>query len=118
MLVHSLDGRDGPITDDADMFDLATSFCKNLFKKDDPFLCNLAANFFSTSKCVTDAQNVELEAPFSKEEVKKANFDSYSNGASSPDGLPFLFYQHFWDMPKDDLMAMFRDFHDGKLDIF
>jgi hypothetical protein len=31
MLVHSLDGPDGPITDEADMLDLATSFYKNLF---------------------------------------------------------------------------------------
>jgi hypothetical protein len=33
MLVHSLDGPDGPITEEADMLDLATSFYKDLFKK-------------------------------------------------------------------------------------
>jgi hypothetical protein len=67
---------------------------------------------------MTDDQNIDLEAPFSEEEVMKAIFDSYSDGALGPDGLPFLFYQHFWDMLKDDLMAIFKDFHDGKLDIF
>jgi hypothetical protein len=67
---------------------------------------------------MTDDQNIDLEAPFSEEEVRKAIFDSYSDGALGPDGLPFLFYQHFWDMLKDDLMAIFKDFHDGKLDIF
>jgi hypothetical protein len=73
---------------------------------------------FSPEECVTANQNRGLEGPFTEEEVKKAIFDSYSDGAPSPDGLPFIFYQHFWDMLKDDLMAMFKDFHEGDLDLF
>jgi hypothetical protein len=76
----------------------------------------LAEDFYSSNECVTDEQNRKLEAPFSEEEIKKAIFDSYSDGAPGPDGLPFVFYQHFWDMLKDDLMAMFKYFHEGKLD--
>jgi hypothetical protein len=38
MLVHSLDGPDGLITYDAEMLDLATSFYRNLLKKDDPLV--------------------------------------------------------------------------------
>jgi hypothetical protein len=36
-----------------------------------------------------------LEAPFTEEEIKKVVFDSYSDGAAGPDGLPFLFYNIF-----------------------
>ena len=36
-----------------------------------------------------------LEAPFSEEEVKKAIFGSYSDGAPGPDGLPFLILPTF-----------------------
>jgi hypothetical protein len=118
MLVHSLDGPDGPITDEAGMLDLATSFYKNPFKKEVPSRYRIADNFFSTDERVSENQNRSLEAPFTEEEVKKAIFYSYSDGAPSPDGLPFIFYQHFWDMLKDDLMAMFKDFHDGNLDIY
>ena len=28
----------------------------------------------------------------------------------------FFFYQHFWDLIKDDLVAMFNEFHKGELD--
>jgi hypothetical protein len=39
-------------------------------------------------------------------------------GSLGPDGLPFLFYQKFWDSIKDDLYNMFLEFHRGGLDLF
>jgi hypothetical protein len=39
------------------------------------------------------------------------------DGVPGPDGLHFLFYQHFWDNVKAELMAMFSNFHNGDLDI-
>lgn len=59
-----------------------------------------------------------MEAPFSEEEVNKAIFESFSDGAQGPDGLSFMFYQHFWELVKGDLLNMFKDFHEGSLDIF
>jgi mannosylglycoprotein endo-beta-mannosidase len=40
------------------------------------------------------------------------------NKAPGPDGFPAKFYQVFWSLIKDDLMAMFRDFHNGELPLF
>jgi hypothetical protein len=45
-------------------------------------------------------------------------FNSYSDGAPGPDGLPFLFYQKFWDILKSDLVRLFEDFHNRKLDLY
>jgi hypothetical protein len=59
-----------------------------------------------------------LEAKFTKEEVKKAVFESYSDGAPGPDGLSFMFYQSFWDVIKRDILEVFEDFHKGELDIY
>jgi hypothetical protein len=50
--------------------------------------------------------------------VKTAIFDSYSEGAPGPDGLSFVFYQSFWDMIKQDLMAMLEEFRRGQLDLY
>jgi hypothetical protein len=44
-------------------------------------------------------------------------FDSYSDGAPGPDGLPFFFYQHFWELIKKDLLRLFDEFYRGRLDI-
>jgi len=37
------------------------------------------------------------------------------NKSPSPDGFPVEFYQVFWELIKDDLLAMFTDFHQGTL---
>jgi hypothetical protein len=45
-------------------------------------------------------------------------FGCYAEGAPRPDGIPFLFYQKFWSVVKDDLVDLFRDFQEGKLDLY
>ena len=40
------------------------------------------------------------------------------NKAPGPDGFPAEFYQVFWEIIKDDLMALFRDFHKEDLNLF
>jgi hypothetical protein len=40
------------------------------------------------------------------------------NKAPSPDGFPAEFYQVFWSLLKDDLMAIFKEFHKGDLPPF
>jgi len=40
------------------------------------------------------------------------------DGAPIHDVLSFMFYQHFWDVIKADLIALFQAFYDGKLNIF
>jgi hypothetical protein len=58
-----------------------------------------------------------LESEFSKVEIKKAIEGSYAEGAPGPDGFLFLFYQRFWSIIKDDLMAMVRIFEKGEMNI-
>jgi hypothetical protein len=40
------------------------------------------------------------------------------NKSTGPDGFPAEFYQVFWKMIKDDLMALFNDFHSGTLPLY
>jgi hypothetical protein len=40
------------------------------------------------------------------------------NKTPGPDGFLVEFYQVFWSLIKDGLMAMFRDFHIGSLPLF
>ena len=39
------------------------------------------------------------------------------NEVPGPDGFPPVFYQVFWNIIKDDLMALFEEFHSGTLPI-
>src|SRR6185437_10006049 len=50
-------------------------------------------------------------------EIRFAVFDSYVGGAPDLDGLPFLFYQNFWDVIKDDLLALFKSLESENLNL-
>jgi hypothetical protein len=67
---------------------------------------------------VTGEESEVLIKEFSETEVRDAIFQMKHNKAPGPDGFPAEFYQVFWCLIKDDLMAMFRDFHNGNLPLF
>jgi hypothetical protein len=51
-------------------------------------------------------------------EVIEAIFQMEHNKAPGPDGFPAEFYQVFLGVIKDDLLAMFREFHKDTLNLF
>ena len=53
-----------------------------------------------------------LEIPFPMEEVSSALSDLNGDKAPGPDGLTVAFWQSCWDIVSDDVMRMFRDFHE------
>jgi hypothetical protein len=67
---------------------------------------------------ITHEENEALVEEFSEKEVRDASFQVEHNKASGPDGFPAEFYQVFWSLIKNDLMAMFRDFHNGSLPMY
>lgn len=105
------------VTETLDILKVAGGFYKTLFRKDSQRACSLNNDFFSAEEKLSPNESETPQAPFSEEEIKKSVFDTYADGAPGPDGIPFFFYQHFWDLIKHDLIEMFDDFHKGKIDI-
>jgi hypothetical protein len=99
------------------MLNIAVDFYKNLFGKENRLNKSLDNNFWKENERVTAAENDFLGAPFTDFEVKETIFVSYAEGAPSPDGLPFLFYQQFLECIKNDLIAMFQAFWEGNLNL-
>lgn len=54
---------------------------------------------------------VDLELPFSEDEIKKAIWSCGLEKSPGPDGFNFHFFWAFWDVMKTDLVALFNDFH-------
>lgn len=100
------------------MMKIAVDFYKNLFAEEPkPRVC-LGPNFWQIENKVTKEENELLMAPFTEEEIKNAIFSCYAEGAPGPDGISFLFYHKIWDLVKGYLVEMFKDFHQGKLDLY
>jgi len=64
---------------------------------------------------VSELENEHLTQDFQESEVREAIFQMEHNKAPGPDGFPAEFCQVFWDVIKEDLMALFQDFHQGTL---
>jgi hypothetical protein len=67
---------------------------------------------------ITSAESKVLESEFTDKEVREAILWMKHNKAPGSDEFPAEFYQVFWSLIKDDLIAMFRDFHTGELPLF
>jgi len=89
------------------MMKIALDFYKDLFAREDRGDLILGRDFWDASDLVSEEENEILCAPFLEDEIKDAIFSCYAEGAPGPDGLPFLFYENFWDLIKHDIVSMF-----------
>ncbi|KAL6331525.1 hypothetical protein AAG906_011465 [Vitis piasezkii] len=55
-----------------------------------------------------------LELPFTKEEVHSALMDMNRDKAPGPDGFTGAFWQFCWEFVKEEVLEMFKDFHEQK----
>jgi len=113
--IFQLEDGDSIISGDAQIKGHITDYYKNLFGPSENSLIMLDETQTDDIPQVSDLENEYLTAAFSQEEVRTAIFQMEHNKAPGPDGFPPEFYQVFWNLIKDDLMALFTDFHLGSL---
>jgi hypothetical protein len=68
-------------------------------------------------KKLSDSDRVDMDREFSEEEIKSVIDQMERNKAAGPDGFPAEFYQSCWEIVKDDLMVLFNDFYQHKIDL-
>jgi hypothetical protein len=102
------------ITEDKELIEHAVQFYRKLFCKEHRENMGLDENFWAEVK-VTPEENELLEKEFYEEEVKRDIDESYVEGGGRPDGFSFLFYQKFWKIIKEDLMALIKGFEKGSV---
>jgi hypothetical protein len=108
------DGMD-VITGDARLKEHITSYYKNLFGPPENNQISLDERQTDDITQVTTLENELLVDRFSENEIKAAVFQMDHNKAPGPDGFPSEFYQVFWNLIKNDLMDLFKEFHQGSL---
>jgi hypothetical protein len=116
--ISRLEQDDGIIEREEQLKSYITKYYKNLFGCSEGGTLSLNESLVEDIPQVTSAESEMLVAEFSEKEVRDAIFQMKHNKAPGSDGFPAEFYQVFWSLIKNDLMAMFCDFHVGNLPLF
>ena len=95
----------------------ATEYYKELFGPAPGNMFQLDPNLWSLEEKISEEDNIELSRPFTIEEVKYALFSMETNKAPGPDNIPVEFYQHCWEVVKNDIMRLFLDFYNNNFDV-
>ena len=110
--------KDGVEIEDPDMIlDLATNYYKDLFGHSGRSDIKLQQGCWTDEEKISQTESENLCKHFDMEEVKQVVFGMEKNTASGPDHLPMEFFQICWDVIKQDLMDMFEEFYESKLDL-
>ncbi|KAF3777918.1 retrotransposable element ORF2 protein [Nymphaea thermarum] len=92
--------------------------CTKFFKA---LLCDDAAtgsmfDHISPSPTVSREENLQLLAPISDLEIKRAVFSSKADSAPGPDGFPAFFFQRYWHIVGGDVTKAIKGFFEtGRL---
>jgi hypothetical protein len=113
--IYSLKDDNGVYIEEEGLKSRIIKYYKGLFGKPEQKAIELDESFTHDILWVSNAENEILTAPFSLDEVREAVFHMEHNKAPGPDGFLAEFYQVFWEVIKNDLMAMFTDFHNNLL---
>jgi hypothetical protein len=102
---------------DENLLKHATDYYKELFGKGTGNTFPLDPDLWVEGEKVSDEDNNILTQPFCRKEVKDALDQMEHNKAAGPDAIPAEFFQTCWEVVRGDIMEMFHDLFEGKLDV-
>ena len=62
--------------------------------------------------CIIQQEAESLEIPFAEIEIYSALMEMNGDKAPGPDGFTVSFWQNAWDFTKEEIMEMFKEFHE------
>jgi hypothetical protein len=110
-----LEQDEGTIIGQENLKTYISEYYKQLFGLSTVSSCVLDESVTQDISKKLEEENIILTADFTKKEVFDAVSQMEKNKAPGLDGFPTEFYQRFWKVIKDNLMAMFGSFQRGKL---
>ena len=116
--IFRLEQEDGVIVGNLELKKYITHYYKNLFGQPDENDISLVESWIDDIPQVTEIENEILISAITETEVKEAVFQMEHNKAPGPDGFPAEFYQVFWEIIKEDFMALFKDFQKERLSLY
>ncbi|RVW21251.1 putative ribonuclease H protein [Vitis vinifera] len=62
--------------------------------------------------CISQQEAESLETPFAETEIHSALMEMNGDKSPGPDGFTVAFWQNAWDFAKEEIMEMFKEFHE------
>ncbi|XP_024171710.1 uncharacterized protein LOC112177676 [Rosa chinensis] len=89
--------------DDEGMDTVVTSYFSKMFTATSLDVEAIDLTLDAIQPCVTIVMNQKLCAPYTEEEVRVALFQMYPTKSHGPDGMPPLFFLHYWETIRVDV---------------
>jgi hypothetical protein len=102
---------------DQNLLKLATDYYNDLFGPALDHDIPIDPSLWNQEEKVTERDNEWSGRPFIEEEVKYALFQMERNKAAGPDKIPVNFFQICWEIIKKDIMEIFKELYENKLDV-
>jgi hypothetical protein len=116
--IFELQHEDTLIEGEQALKEYITSYYRDLFGP--PKQCSFSLDESRVDDIVQVSQegNNLIIRPFTHEEIREAVFPMEHKKAPGPDGFPAEFYHACWEIIKDDLLELFREFQNGNLPLY
>lgn len=119
--ITSLLTDEGWVKEVPDLIKHASEFYKYLFgyqgRNKNQNTMGIGESLWGDPDKISEEDRTVLSADFTEQEVWEVVKEMDANKAPGPDGFSMGFYKKFWEVIKGDLMNMFREFHNNKLNI-
>jgi mannosylglycoprotein endo-beta-mannosidase len=116
--IFQLEQEEGTIVGDDNLKNYISEYYKKLFGAPEQNTFSMMEERVADVPQLSPEENSILTKNFTQEEIFEAISQMEHNKAPGPDGFPAEFYQYFWDVLKDDLMAMFTHFQNGDFPLY
>jgi hypothetical protein len=115
--ILSFEHGDNTIEGDENLLTHATDYYSDLFGHVPAFNIQLSEHLWDGTVSLSESDNEQLCKPSSETEIWDVLSQMEKNKAAGPDSIPIEFYQACWKIVKSDIIQLFADFHQGKVDI-
>ena len=99
-----MDSEGQRCTKEDDVAQVLIGYYQGLFNSANP--CNMDQAMADIPPLITPEMNDMLQEDYTRAEVDKALHQMEALKASGPDGMPPLFFQHYWQTIGDDVLAV------------
>lgn len=114
--IISLENNGSIIEGEENLLQHATEYYFSLFGPEDDHNIHIDSSLWESVEKVSESDNILLCTPFSETEIKEALFQMEKNKVAGPYKIPVEFYQTYWEVIKYDILQLFQDFCENKVD--